>query len=361
MLSFFLVKSPLQLLNAIEARHDYALNPQDCVLILMGDKKSQTQLQNMVRGGHGWGRVVALDEIQAGQLPEESRSQEVCASQERSKNSLGAIRALKSLAVNLGFVEYIFIGDYANELMRHFANHLTYKELIVLDDGNATIKYAELRRRKGDIWSQVRFSKVFKLRLKRLFLSLDDRPPPVVTFFTVYDIAVECNDRVRKNAYPYFRDMQKKTDSSNEVYFLGSPLVEAEILDDDEFFWHLEQVKEYFSADQLVYVAHRRENQAKLSRIEQECSIPVRHFDLPIEYQVAVEGPRPKLMSAFYSSALENCRMIFGGDMGIVAFKFDSAHFSKQESHKGAVVENVYEYYRKNANDAFRIIQLPIH
>ena len=61
--SVFLIKSPLQLLNAIEAKYYFGLNSDDCILIIMGDRKSQPQILMLANAVDEWGKVIVLNRV----------------------------------------------------------------------------------------------------------------------------------------------------------------------------------------------------------------------------------------------------------------------------------------------------------
>ncbi len=63
MKSVFLIKTPLQLLNAIEAKHYFGLSAAECILIIMGDRKSQPQILALSDATDEWDKVVTLNDV----------------------------------------------------------------------------------------------------------------------------------------------------------------------------------------------------------------------------------------------------------------------------------------------------------
>lgn len=353
MRAVFLVKSPLQFLNALEARHAYGLAADECLLVLMADRKSRSQLSALVENENsGWLGVQWLAQAPLLMTPEQKGD----GARPRSlfRNDIFSILKLRSLATASGDIDYVFVGDAGNPLMRHFVNCARTKEVVLLDDGVATIKYA--RWRLSGTWGEgIRRSKTINLFFKRMLLGLRDSLPANMTFFSVYDFDVLDRDRLVPNRFSYLRGKSADLALTDDVFFLGGPLVEAGILQEDEYFWHLQRVQESLNSVSVRYVAHRRESYERVQRIERTFGWQSVLFDYPIEYQLACVGPRTRLLASFVSSALENCQTVFGDDLKIVSFQFNPDHFTARDSVKGRDVRAVYERYLGNVGSAFEV------
>lgn len=55
-----LVKSPLQYMNALEARRCFQVPAEKCLLVLMADRKSLPQLLSLVEKTPGWAGIIPL-------------------------------------------------------------------------------------------------------------------------------------------------------------------------------------------------------------------------------------------------------------------------------------------------------------
>ncbi|MDH5473738.1 MAG: hypothetical protein OEY61_12870, partial [Gammaproteobacteria bacterium] len=120
-----------------------------------------------------------------------------------------------------------------------------------------------------------------------------------------------------------------------------------------DHFSALKQIVEYFSEKNVIYISHRRENRKNLDEISQSLNIKVCHFDYPLEFQLAMIGPRPVIVASFVSSVIENLRLIMGNDLKIVSFKFRPGTYKYQER-----IDATYTYYEKNLGDNFCVVPL---
>lgn len=345
MKSIFLIKTPLQLLNAIEAKHHYNLLADDCVLIIMGDRKSQPQILALANEVAEWGNLIVLDEVPLLLSYSLDKTNSFLSSVWKSrffKKSIFYVRRLNSISKALGRVDYIFIGYARYVYMKHFVNTIPYNELLLLDDGNATIQLAR-ERREGLLPSEPGLKKRVKLAFKHVLQGVKSYEKDALGFFTIYDVSAGEKDYVVKNTYSYIRSQIDSLPMTESVYFLGSPLSETGIIDEWAYIDSLQKVKEYFSGKNIIYVIHRRESKSKLDQICKKLGFKMVLFDYPIEYQLAMIGPRPSLLCSFFSSALDSCGLIFGDKLKIISFEL-----SLDSSPRKCEIEAIYNSYRAN-------------
>jgi len=348
MRSVFLIKSPLQLLNAVEAKHYFKLRTENCVLIVMGDRKSQPQILKLASSMGEWGNLIVLNEspLFIGNPLEHKKttSFKVCGA-DFFKKSFFYVRRLNRIQQCLGEVEYIFVGYPRYVYMKHFINITPHKEVFLLDDGNATIQLAKERRDSVSAEIGMGWKKKLKKSAKRVLQGVKDTEKEALSFFTIYDIVASKNDSVIKNDFDYIRSRLDLLEVTEAVYFLGSPLSEVGILSQDDYLGYLRRVKEYYNDKKIVYIIHRRESKDKLKLIERELGLGMVLYEYPIEYQLAMVGPRPSVLSSFFSSALDTCALIFKNDLKITSFKIDVKNNLRKEE-----IESIYSSYDSNEN-----------
>ena len=355
MKSVFLVKTPLQLLNAIEARHHYRLHKDDCVLILMADRKSQAQLRNLANVVEEWGYVADLNHVPL-LFSKPLRKQGATGLLDKFwkfklfSKSLFYVPRLNRIRRQLGEVNYFFVGYARYSYMKHLVNITPHKCVVALDDGNATIQLVKERNDATVNISNNTFSKRIKSYLKQHVqaIKLDDYKR--LEFFTIYDVEPGERDTVVKNSFSYLHDKSASLEVTKKVYFIGSPIAETGILAQYEYLDHLKRVKSYYKGKELVYITHRREKPENLSAIYEKLGLNVVQFDYPIEYQLAVIGPRPLIIASFISSALDSCGLIFGDTMQIVSFKLDLSNSPDRER-----IELIYQTYKSNKNGNIKV------
>jgi hypothetical protein len=237
--------------------------------------------------------------------------------------------------------------------MRHLANVLPHRETILLDDGTATLLIADSRLKGRDQHQAARLGKRVKGYLKERLLGMKSGELPELTFFTAYAFQTLPTDRLIPNTFASLRQSLKEG-RGEEIFFLGSPLTEAEILRESMHLAHLAAVRDHFAGERLIYVAHRRETPDWLRRVA-ELGVEIRHFEFPIEYQIAMVGPRPRILASFISTALGNCHLIFGDSLEIVAFRMQSGSYGKKEG-----VDGIYHYFKTLSGPFFRIESVKI-
>ena len=356
--SVFLIKSPLQYLNALEALSAFELNPEQAMLLLMADRKSMPQLQALIRPEQRWGCVVHLADAPLRWSDESLRHVETGRSSYFG-NPLFAIRKLRNLSRVLTGLKYVVIGDMGNPLMRHFANSARNAVVIVLDDGTATLKYSRERANKATPGALTPTRKKLQLTLKRRLLGLRDDRLPEIVFFSVYEIETRKPDRFVKNLFERLRNTTPTLGATESIYFLGGPLVESGELTEAEYQAQLLTAKTALG-DAVTYVAHRREARDKVQRLCANLGWQSCLFDYPIEYQLAVVGPRPQILASFISSALLNCRLIFGDTLDIRSFKLHPDHFAHHSSEKGRRIEAIYDEYQASDISVVDMLTLPV-
>jgi hypothetical protein len=237
--------------------------------------------------------------------------------------------------------------------MRHFVNTTPHQKTFLLDDGTATIQISRERKEGLNDTLHLPVNKKIKLFAQRIFQGLRSEAQASLCFFTAFDVSPGEKDTIVKNNYDYIRNINHKSEQNDVVYFLGSPLNEAGIMPQTEYLEYLQKVKHYFGDQKLIYIAHRREIKRNLEEIGKLLDTEVVLFDVPIEYQIAVFGPRPKILASFISSALDNCRLIMDDKLMIISFKFSLENCLKREN-----VESVYNYYTTKISDHFKVITL---
>lgn len=350
--SVFMVKSPLQLLNAIEAKNYFKLEDKDCYLLLMGDRKSYSQLMELVVAGEQWANVILLNRVSLLTGDPWSGEDDLVDIDKLRKtllrSSFFSIRRINRLVHTIKDVQHVFLGDNNNPLMRHFVNSLDHEVTVLLDDGTATLNIARQRIEGCAARKPDRLSKRIRLAAKKIFQKLNNQQPSRVVFFTAYKIPVMSFDSVIHNDFAYLRTKISELQTTETVYFLGSPLSEAGIMSESQYLNYINRVQNYYAGRNILYVSHRRESQDKLAKIEEDYGLEVACFRFPIEYQLAFIGRRPLELASFMSSALDNCRLIFGDKMKIVSFRVNEVNDDRREN-----VDHIYDNYKLSVDENF--------
>lgn len=352
-MNVFMIETAHQLLNAIEAKHRLGL--QDCRLVVIVHRDYPRSAYEVLVGPGEWAAVHYLEKIDEPESP--SGFWFKFRGSERMRGYFATLQLRKlrqrldDVARSMVRAERVFLGNYWVDYMRHFANVLPHDSLWLLDDGTATLLINE-RRRQGRPLDRCERTERAKIHLIYRAIGMDTRQERGLTFFTIYELETKAEDEVYRHDYSYLRSVAGVGDPSDEVFFLGQTLID-EGLSREDYLEYLKKVLDYFAGEKLVYVAHKGEPADKVAYIENELGVPVRRFGVPIEYQLTVRRSKPKLLASFCSSALENCRVIFGDELQIRAFYIDPA---RCKTHPD-LIRGIYDYYRSKARPAFEVVE----
>lgn len=329
-MNLFVIESPLQLINALEAKEYYKLEPQECMLYISRPDNKRTLLQiqrnlneddwyNVKILGFGEGKVTWVTRQLA------------------LKNELKKLGRLN--------ISKIFLGDYRSDLMKALISSVSYNELIILDDGAATINTYHRILNKG-ITPSTKQNKIKAVINKILNLNYKEDIDTNVTFFTVFDISSYKNITVIKNEYKHLKSFLKEKKYENIVYFLGAPLVEKKILQNKEvYFSYLKKINNYYQGLKVVYVPHRAEDNEKLMEIETKLNITIKKIDTPIEHYLCGQTTLPATIASFYSSALMTSHLIFKEYVKIQSFMIDKENLNPKICED---IHRVYSHYKNN-------------
>lgn len=371
MRNWFLIGTPLQLINAYEAQHHFGCDPNQSLLILL-DNHSEMNSQHLRRLAmqQAWPHVLALPEGRQERL-ERLRSSRRSAFK-RAALRLGERLLWRSLGVSLeqlvlgvpGFrqldrwcrrhpgLDNLFVGYYGSPIMRHAANTVNATRICVLEEGANQLRlYSDLHSPKP------RFARHYYLdpvanRVKKLLFGVNLSPIAPVHFFTAYELAATDKVRVTRNRYTQFRQLIRPASYKQEVFFLGEWLTERHCCSDRQYAEFLEEVRRRLGNRRMVFIPHRRTPESTQQRIREMAGFELRKLDGPVELALASMDPRPDTIAAFFSSALFNLAMLFGTAMEIRAFQLP-LHYPTPMIED--YIEEFYGFARQHFPGAVRI------
>jgi hypothetical protein len=352
----YLVETPHQLLNAVEARHTLGL--EDNLLLVLTLEEYPREAYEPLIAGDEWREVrflpTRIENRGAVARYLGDHPSERVRGYFNTYEYLQLRRLLDWQASTLTGVENLFLGNYVRIYMRHFANMVRPRRLCLLDDGTVTLTIHALREQMHTGCGTYSLdAPLFRKRLVTRLLGYRGRQAESLTYFTTYDLAMSNSDRIIRNEYRYFRQKAMSAAHSDEVFFLGMTMI-SEGCTDELYLECLEKVVRYFAGEKFVYVPHKCEPPERVERLRKALGLTIRRFDVPIEYQLCISGPLPKVLASFFSSALENCRVIFEPHLDIKSFRIDPKLFPL----KPDFVRRVYNYYQSKSGRHFEVVRL---
>jgi Alpha-2,8-polysialyltransferase (POLYST) len=369
-IDLFVVETPMQLLNALEA-HAYFHSVKSTLLIIVTEAFSRERFDQLLSAlpGKPWKeiRFVRLKTRFAG--PGSS----VLASWIPARvvdiyNEFQRLLNRKRLDAHLASIPpgaRVFLGNYLEiykGYLRHVANFVRPSGVVLLDDGTEAILINKQRvawaragnesrgdpSNAGTTWFQR-----FKRRMRARHVDWDDKHYAAVTFFSAFPLATSDSDRLVRNEYAFLRSIKKAQRVSDEILVIGQCLPEDGYLHTGQYVSDVVGLCRHFAGRQVVYIPHPRESQDTVDRVVQATGASIRRLAVPVELALLTAPELPQAVVSFCSTALINCSAIFGSQLAIYASQID---LDSLRCHRSEVAE-VYERMNAMRSETFRILE----
>lgn len=288
----FFVQSPLQLLNAIEAKHHFKLSKNILIIRYNSSELNNSQINQMLSYNDTFGKIIKIS---------------VC----------NKIDYLKIFIILKEFLLYrnekIFVGDIRSILSYMPLKFIANKKLFLLDDGLPTLNIYKKNK--------------------------------TINIYTFLNINNNSEKRIIvKNDFSYIRtlkNIENKNIEVDKVYFIGAPLVEKGVLSLNIFIARMEAILDFYKKRNIkvVYLPHRAEDLNKLDVLEFDSIIK---NTIPIEVMFIESDSLPANIASFYSAALYTLHTLFKNEINITSFYIDKKDL-RAKSVK--VIGECYEYY----------------
>lgn len=320
--NLFIVASPLQFLNALEAK-EYFQTTLNILLLIYDTNENELDAEQKMQllNPKDWDEVIHYN---LGNINKHYRFFE----------QIKLIKSLQKFSY-----QYIFSGEFGIFHQAIMAN-MHSNNIYLLDDGTATIFiYEQLRHKQYFI--KLSFSK--KLRLMRYKIAnLDYKIEQNINFFTTFDIQELPNSKVIKHNFSYLKahrlQLCKKT---NDIYILGQNLIEDKWIKAENYIQYITKIIEYFNESKIIYIPHRSEKITEdYQTLFKYKNFTLQKSDGPIEMAFIYKNIYPTTIISFFSSALFNLDKIFS-DTNIYAIKIDENNLLSHQQ----VVQKCYTFF----------------
>lgn len=280
----FVVSSPLQLFNAMEARDRFHSGQPAHLLVIW--KKDIDKLQMEALLDEGWA----------------SRRWLRHGGWARAWYAQLLAPWLKSLAG----ASVVYLG-YPLNVRAHVANVLNPPRIVLLDDGHATLHLMKLL--SDPAYRAIR-SPGLQDRLlgRRIGIGYTDR----AELFTVYRPDFWPESRIIPNDFRAFRARTASLPRSGKLLFIGSDLVGNVIPDTATEERLFAAMRAHYAGREVVYSAHRYEDVEALRASRGLAGMPVVRYPTLLEYALYREGTLPAGIATFCSSAVDTLTDIYG-------------------------------------------------
>ncbi|WP_018879435.1 hypothetical protein [Thioalkalivibrio sp. ALE9] len=350
----YLASTPLQILNAVEARYALGDAGTRAVLILFQrrwehytaaatlpdpliaafDEVLPLHLDLPASDGNPWTAVAAL-----------------------SRNRRSVLGVLARLSEFL--IDRVVVTNQWNRDMRYLAAKAR-AEVVFADDGTSTASYLKACAEWGagaDWWlgfaSRGRLVNLAAALLYRLMYGrfmLRSRPDLMFTCYSA--LAEEAGFPVVANEYRWVRSMfgvvRKGADSSG--HFLGAPFVERGEVSSQEYLRWLREAMAHHPELNWIYIPHPAESGSWLEQVSRETGVECKRMNGPYELSLFEEAWPPAVIASWFSSALENLQML-EIDSELWAYRIPDGALSSSTLRLAA-----QGFYERNTSSESRIL-----
>lgn len=279
----YLAQSPLQILNAFEARERDGDGLQHDLILLEKENAYHNRLVENTLRFLKWRPLHRLP----------------CRTSTLGK--LWNWMVLRHWISRLQPVARVHVGEYALGMMVAAANLCTGAEFHLVDDGTSSLSFSDFRYRG------VRDARYPTKGANRL-LKFDPDLPPALTFFSIYDLEIHPPDRLERNRLGFVR-RSIEFDDAGPVLFVGSNLPDNEEMSYPRFFELMRGIRAHFGPRPIRYYAHRTEHMHLKESVFAELRIEIVLGELPFEMNMLQGGQKPSFVAGFYSTVLDTLRL----------------------------------------------------
>jgi hypothetical protein len=299
----------VQLLNVLEWAHAQPAvpaprTPVTVVVLSPADPASRGQLRRMAELARDEGLAVRWYEARGG------------------PGRGGLPRTALALAPTLWRVRRLVVGDPFSRLVQVLLPLCRARELVVVDDGTATLEFTGILARGGRLvrWHRSDrrrspldavlgvFASAARRRLApgrrrrvELFSAMPAAPPPGMA--------------LRANTFGWTRARFGPPRVLGGTDLVGTSLVETGVVDAERYLAAVAELAARHGA--VRYFAHRKESQDKLHRLAAATGLEIVRPDLPLEL-VARRGPTGREVVTFPSTVVHTLPLVLAGtDVGL--------------------------------------------
>lgn len=273
----FLVESPMQLINAIEAKHHFSIQKTYLLIRYDGIASNDNHIDYVLDMIDNKFDRISYIMLQYGK-----------------KN---IFKMLIPLIWCIKFnPEYLFIGNYFSGFSRLVRMFYPNKKTIFLDDGAQTTRlYYD--NKKINMFS---------------YFSFDERYPG-----RIYE----------KHGFNYLKQRLREKEQKikkGTVFFIGTPLVENHLIEPSQYDKVLKSVINHYKNYEIKYFPHRFED---LTKLKENKEFDIVSINMPFELYLLQVKMLPEKVVSFYSAALYTINSMLGDVIKVEAFRFPLSYF----------------------------------
>jgi|GEM_PF-1812586 len=329
--SLFLCRSPLQLLNCIEACEHFGLRGTHTVMVCAWRAERDRQLMQRILDLYPhWSELHFFPLYPShGQLPV----------------MLRVFRRHRHFA-------NLFYGD-STHLINLFLNKVGHFDtLYMVDDGTATLHHARQIAERTLHLQRKNFTYRNPLASWALAgLGLSPTFNYRAKLFTIYDIPQPAlRGRVIRNPMAFCKSRIGKKPRSEEIWFIGSNIRREVLIRMDDYEDFLEQVHRRIDLSRVVYIPHRKEADDYLATLSRRFGMEIRRLKDILEIELVNAASIPAAFVSFGSSAVDTIDLLVHPPITLFRIPDEAVDPVRRESVQGM--------YKSAAAQGFEIVDL---
>ncbi|WP_299186391.1 hypothetical protein [uncultured Aquimarina sp.] len=327
-----IIASPLQLINAIEAKEYLNVKSIDISFFSDGNITNERQVKSLIQ------ELKIKATLSTIEIP-------------KNPNFLERILFLKNLKkskLNIDSYEYIIVGHFRSIYQAAFANLYNAKYVFV-DDGTRSLDDISFLNRFGYN------TKAYKLKTM-LYAFFSVKPYLACkeyTFFSYYAKKIEVKNHIQvlENTFSYLRSLKRKKSSKIEkkIAFVGQSLVDSKLVTLDFYLSLLNNIDRYYKNKYpkgitVEYYAHRNESDKVLELVAKMPNWVIVKNKLPLELHFLFSSQFPEEVGLFFSSVAETLSVILGNELKLKSFFIPTDKLLYRKSE----INNLFETNRES-------------
>lgn len=306
--NLFIVRSPLQIINALEAIEYFSLKNNILVIVYNNTNNTNEQMDK-ISSLYEWKEIIYVNK-------EKKKS--------KFYEYIGLIKKLREKPYN-----YVFFSNYGS-VQRIILANLKINELYFIDDGVETLN------RYDEIFVKNKINK-FRLKLARFWIfGLKTKIKNTINFFTYFDLEAFGDSLVIKNNLEYFhKEYFTNMKEDNITYILGQPLIESKLVSENDYLKYIDFLIK--KNKKVVYIPHRAEKISNSLASYENDNFEIRYINMPIELYFLEKKIYPYAIISFLTTAFFTLDKLYNKT------KLSYVYIPKEnilQKHKD--VENVY-------------------
>jgi hypothetical protein len=312
--NLFIVNSPLQLLNAIEAIHSFKLINVILVVVYNRSKNNQNQLDNKIKE-FDFNEIIRF-------YPKRKF---------RYIGYVKLINQLKKYEYN-----YVFTGELEDCNFKIIVTNIKKENLFLLDEGTSTIVDYEMKIK------QDKFNKYSYKALKYSLIGLNFELKDTINFFTYFDFEPLEGGKVIRNNLNYMKKDFKENNInySDTLFFLGKPIFIFS--NKNEFDIILQNVVDKYKNKKIVYIPHKDEKNTLKSIQNVYKNIEFVEINQPVEEYFLKNGIYPKHVISCSSTALFTIKILFE-ECSVEYIKIEKPNINLDYMKNSNLIYNYFE------------------